>query len=161
MPAAAPDDGRRAQAETLDNREIAALLPPGAGAPGLRPAGRAAGGRGPGDDRQPRARRDPDARPGDRPAEHRGRSCARPPPSARAGWWCRTAIRPRSPAPWPRPPRGPPDVVPVARVVNLSRALEELAELGWRSVGLDGDAERTLDAALDGSATVLVPRIGR
>ncbi|WP_337188727.1 23S rRNA (guanosine(2251)-2'-O)-methyltransferase RlmB [Phenylobacterium sp.] len=45
---------------------------------------------------------------------------------------------------------------PVARVVNLSRALEELSRLGWRAVGLAGEAERTLDAALDGSPTVLV-----
>ncbi|ODT85610.1 23S rRNA (guanosine(2251)-2'-O)-methyltransferase RlmB [Phenylobacterium sp. SCN 70-31] len=45
---------------------------------------------------------------------------------------------------------------PIARVVNLSRALEELSRLGWRSVGLAGESERTLDAALDGSPTVLV-----
>lgn len=48
------------------------------------------------------------------------------------------------------------DQIPTARVVNLSRALEDLAELGWRAVGLDGSAERNLDQALDGSATVLV-----
>ena len=48
------------------------------------------------------------------------------------------------------------DVTPVARVVNLSRALEELSGLGWRSVGLDGAAGQTLDQVLDGSATVLV-----
>lgn len=45
---------------------------------------------------------------------------------------------------------------PIARVVNLSRALEELAELGWRAVGLAGEGERTLPDALDGSPTVLV-----
>jgi 23S rRNA (guanosine2251-2'-O)-methyltransferase len=48
------------------------------------------------------------------------------------------------------------DRVPVARVVNLSRALERLSDLGWRTVGLAGQAERTLDEALDGSPTVLV-----
>lgn len=48
------------------------------------------------------------------------------------------------------------DQIPTARVVNLSRALEELAELGWRAVGLDGSAERNLDQALDGKPTVLV-----
>jgi 23S rRNA (guanosine2251-2'-O)-methyltransferase len=48
------------------------------------------------------------------------------------------------------------DKIPYARVVNLSRALEELAELGWRAVGLAGDAEQTLDQVLDGSPTVLV-----
>lgn len=48
------------------------------------------------------------------------------------------------------------DKIPVARVVNLSRALDQLADMGWRAVGLDGEAEATLDSALDGSATVLV-----
>lgn len=46
--------------------------------------------------------------------------------------------------------------LPCARVTNLSRALETLAEAGWRAVGLDGDAEETLDQALDGRPTVLV-----
>ena len=48
------------------------------------------------------------------------------------------------------------DVVPVAREVNLSRALERLGALGWRSVGLDGEAEQALDQALGGEAIVLV-----
>jgi 23S rRNA (guanosine2251-2'-O)-methyltransferase len=48
------------------------------------------------------------------------------------------------------------DRVPVARVVNLSRALEELADAGWRAVGLTGEAERPLAAVLDGRPTVLV-----
>ena len=48
------------------------------------------------------------------------------------------------------------DVLPHARVVNLSRALETLAELGWRAVGLDGAADLALADALDGSPTVLV-----
>jgi 23S rRNA (guanosine2251-2'-O)-methyltransferase len=48
------------------------------------------------------------------------------------------------------------DKVAHARVVNLSRALERLADLGWRAVGLDGEAEMTLEQALDGSPTVLV-----
>lgn len=48
------------------------------------------------------------------------------------------------------------DAVPHARVVNLSRALEQLTELGWRSVGLDGSAPQTLAQALDGRPTVLV-----
>lgn len=46
--------------------------------------------------------------------------------------------------------------VPCARVVNLSRALEELAELGWRAVGLAGEAEGTLAEVLDERPTVLV-----
>ena len=46
--------------------------------------------------------------------------------------------------------------IPVARVVNLSRALEELAELGWRAVGLTGAADQDLAQALDGAPTVLV-----
>lgn len=48
------------------------------------------------------------------------------------------------------------DAIPTAREVNLSRALETLADLGWRAVGLAGQGERTLDQALDGSPTVLV-----
>jgi len=46
--------------------------------------------------------------------------------------------------------------LPCARVTNLSRALERLADLGWRAVGLDGAAEATLEEALDGRPTVLV-----
>lgn len=46
--------------------------------------------------------------------------------------------------------------VPCARVVNLSRALERLADLGWRAVGLDGSAPETLAQALDARPTVLV-----
>lgn len=45
---------------------------------------------------------------------------------------------------------------PVVRVVNLSRALERLDELGWRSVGLDGQAEQSLEEALQHQAIVLV-----
>jgi 23S rRNA (guanosine2251-2'-O)-methyltransferase len=48
------------------------------------------------------------------------------------------------------------DQVPVARVVNLSRALEALADAGWRTVGLTGAAERPLAEVLDGRPTVLV-----
>jgi 23S rRNA (guanosine2251-2'-O)-methyltransferase len=48
------------------------------------------------------------------------------------------------------------DRVPHARVVNLSRALERLSELGWRTVGLAGQAEQTLEDVLDGRPTVLV-----
>lgn len=46
--------------------------------------------------------------------------------------------------------------LPHARVTNLSRALERLADLGWRAVGLDGSGEQTLDQALDHRPTVLV-----
>lgn len=46
--------------------------------------------------------------------------------------------------------------LPCARVTNLSRALERLADLGWRAVGLDGAAELTLEQALDERPTVLV-----
>lgn len=48
------------------------------------------------------------------------------------------------------------DVVPHARVVNLARALDELTDLGWRAVGLAGDAAEALDEVLDGRPTVLV-----
>lgn len=46
--------------------------------------------------------------------------------------------------------------LPCARVTNLSRALEKLADLGWRAVGLDGASDQTLDEALDARPTVLV-----
>jgi 23S rRNA (guanosine2251-2'-O)-methyltransferase len=48
------------------------------------------------------------------------------------------------------------DVTPHARVVNLARALDELDGLGWRAVGLAGDAAEPLEAVLDGRPTVLV-----
>ena len=51
---------------------------------------------------------------------------------------------------------GAADKIPVARVVNLSRALDRLADLGWRALGLDGSAEATLEGALAGSPTVVV-----
>ena len=46
--------------------------------------------------------------------------------------------------------------LPCARVTNLSRALERLADLGWRAVGLDGSATDSLEQALDARPTVLV-----
>ena len=48
------------------------------------------------------------------------------------------------------------DAIPVARVVNLSRALDDLGKAGWRAVGLAGEADRGLHEVLDGSPTVLV-----
>ena len=46
--------------------------------------------------------------------------------------------------------------VPHARVVNLSRALERLTDIGWRAVGLAGGASQPLEAVLDHRPTVLV-----
>ena len=46
--------------------------------------------------------------------------------------------------------------VPVARVVNLSRAIDELSKAGWRTVGLAGEADQGLHEVLDGTPTVLV-----
>ena len=51
---------------------------------------------------------------------------------------------------------GAADVIPVVRATNLSRALEKLTELGWRSVGLDSHAAGALHEVLDGGPTVLV-----
>ncbi|MCA3719589.1 MAG: RNA methyltransferase [Phenylobacterium sp.] len=48
------------------------------------------------------------------------------------------------------------DRLPVARTVNLSRALERLSDLGWRAIGLDGGASRDLSEVLDGAPVVLV-----
>jgi len=46
--------------------------------------------------------------------------------------------------------------IPCAQVTNLSRALDQLADAGWRAVGLAGDSQTSLTEALDGSPTVLV-----
>jgi 23S rRNA (guanosine2251-2'-O)-methyltransferase len=46
--------------------------------------------------------------------------------------------------------------IPIARVVNLSRALDELTDAGWRAVGLSGAATRDLHQVIDGGAVVLV-----
>ena len=48
------------------------------------------------------------------------------------------------------------DVTPHARVVNLARALDELEGLGWRAVGLAGEAAEPLADVLDARPTVLV-----
>ena len=48
------------------------------------------------------------------------------------------------------------DKIPHARETNLSRALERLDELGWRGVGLDGEAPGGLAEVLDSRPTVLV-----
>jgi 23S rRNA (guanosine2251-2'-O)-methyltransferase len=48
------------------------------------------------------------------------------------------------------------DRIPHAREVNLSRALERLEGLGWRAVGLDGEAPDALADVLDETPTVLV-----
>jgi 23S rRNA (guanosine2251-2'-O)-methyltransferase len=48
------------------------------------------------------------------------------------------------------------DAVPHARVTNLSRALDQLTDLGWRAVGLDGEATESLEDVLDAQPTVLV-----
>ncbi len=46
--------------------------------------------------------------------------------------------------------------MPVARVVNLSRALEALADAGWTNIGLDSEAEIRLSDALNAPAVVVV-----
>ncbi len=48
------------------------------------------------------------------------------------------------------------DKVAVVRAVNLARALDKLSDLGWTIVGLAGSGDKTLDQALDGRPTVLV-----
>jgi 23S rRNA (guanosine2251-2'-O)-methyltransferase len=48
------------------------------------------------------------------------------------------------------------EALPHARVVNLARALDQLADLGWRAVGLAGEAETDLADVLDERPTVLV-----
>lgn len=46
--------------------------------------------------------------------------------------------------------------VPIARVVNLARALAGLKEVGYRIVGLDGEAEAPLADAMDAAPLALV-----
>ena len=48
------------------------------------------------------------------------------------------------------------EIVPWVRVVNLSRALDEMAEAGFWRVGLTGDAEMTLAEAMGPSRIALV-----
>ena len=48
------------------------------------------------------------------------------------------------------------ELVPWARVVNLSRALEELAEAGYWRIGLAGETETTLEAAFTPGKIALV-----
>lgn len=48
------------------------------------------------------------------------------------------------------------DKIPIARVINLSRTLEALAEAGWRAVGLAGEGGQDLADAMDGAPVVLV-----
>lgn len=46
------------------------------------------------------------------------------------------------------------EIMPWIRVVNLARALDEIAEAGYWRIGLDGEADGALGAALDGAARV-------
>ncbi|KMS59911.1 rRNA methyltransferase [Novosphingobium barchaimii LL02] len=48
------------------------------------------------------------------------------------------------------------EVLPWVRVVNLARALEEIAEAGYWRIGLDGAAESTLGEALPAGPVALV-----
>lgn len=48
------------------------------------------------------------------------------------------------------------EVVPWVRVVNLSRALEEIAEAGFWRIGLTGHARQTLDEAMGPQKVALV-----
>jgi 23S rRNA (guanosine2251-2'-O)-methyltransferase len=54
------------------------------------------------------------------------------------------------------------DVVPVALVGNLARALEELGELGVHKVGLDGDGETAIgDVNLSGAVALVLGAEGK
>jgi 23S rRNA (guanosine2251-2'-O)-methyltransferase len=48
------------------------------------------------------------------------------------------------------------DLVPVVEVVNLARALDDLADLGYWRIALDGHAEASIDAAPEAENLVLV-----
>src|SRR3546814_20267187 len=48
------------------------------------------------------------------------------------------------------------EIVPWARVVNLARALDEIAEAGYWRIGLDGEADELLQTAIGTSRIALV-----
>jgi 23S rRNA (guanosine2251-2'-O)-methyltransferase len=48
------------------------------------------------------------------------------------------------------------ELVPDVRVVNLSQAIRKAQELGWRVIGLAGEADGPLPALLDAQPTLLV-----
>ncbi|NWG46225.1 MAG: RNA methyltransferase [Alphaproteobacteria bacterium] len=48
------------------------------------------------------------------------------------------------------------EAVPIARVVNLARALDTLKDSGWRVIGLEGGAPAALPAFVDGDPLALV-----
>lgn len=48
------------------------------------------------------------------------------------------------------------EFVPDVRVVNISQTIKQLADDGWMTVGLSGEADKELSEVLDGSPVVLV-----
>lgn len=46
------------------------------------------------------------------------------------------------------------ELVPEARVVNIARAVEQLGELGYRTIGLTGEGRESVEAAAAGAAQV-------
>ena len=48
------------------------------------------------------------------------------------------------------------EIVPWVRVVNLARALEEIAEAGYWRIGLTGNTDLTLDQAMGSDKVALV-----
>ena len=76
------------------------------------------------------------------------RSCARPRPSARSALVTQDRHAPPESGALAKAASGALETVPWVRVVNLARALDDIAEAGFWRIGLTGEAEMTLAEAL-------------
>ena len=88
-------------------------------------------------------------------------SCAPPPLSASPPWWCRTAMPRPSPGALAKAASGALDIIPYVEVVNIARALDQLAERGFWRIALAGDGESSLARSRAGRRCGAGAGIGR